>query len=159
MDFLQFNMIDEVISLDKAQKTMLCVTRVPETSFIFDAHFPGFPVLPGVFMIETIAQAAGMLSLTLSQFKKMAFLFGVEETRFRDFVTPGSLLEVHIHIMQQGSGYAVAQGKITYQNKLVANAQVRLHLSAVPNSEIEEMLRSRAQAMNIDTKVDNAVTA
>lgn len=158
MDFLQFNMIDQVVALDPDQKTMRSLTQVPDTSFIFDAHFPGFPVLPGVFMIETIAQAAGMLSLTLNQFKKMAFLFGVEETRFRDFVAPGSLLEVRVHIIQQGSGYAVAQGEIFNQDKLVASAQVRLRLAAVPNSDIEDMLRSRAQAMNIDIKVNNVVT-
>ncbi|MFA6037961.1 MAG: FabA/FabZ family ACP-dehydratase [Legionellales bacterium] len=149
MDFLRFSMIDEVVSLDQEQRTMVCLTRVPETSFIFDAHFPSFPILPGVFMIETIAQASGMLSLALNQFKKMAFLFGVDETRFRDFVAPGSLLEVRVHIIQQGSGYAVAQGEIFHQDKLVANAQVRLRLSAVPNKEIEEMLRSRAQMINI----------
>lgn len=157
MDFLQFNMIDKVLTLDSAQKSLICVTRLPETSFIFDAHFPGFPVLPGVFMIETIAQAAGMLSLTLNQFKKMAFLFGVEETRFRDFVPPNSLLEVRVQIVQQGSGYAVADGEIYNENKLVANAQVRLRLAPVPNDEIENMLKQRAQAMDIDTKVNDVI--
>jgi 3-hydroxyacyl-[acyl-carrier-protein] dehydratase len=159
MDFLQFNMIDRVLILDRPQKTMVCMTQVPESSFIFDAHFPGFPVLPGVFMIETIAQAAGMLSLTLNQFKKMAFLFGVEDTRFRDFVPPNSLLEVRVKIIQQGSGYAVAEGEIIYQNKMVANAQVRLRLAPVPNKEIEGMLKNRAQIMGIDTKVNDVLPA
>ncbi len=155
MDFLKFNMIDRVLTLDRSQKTMVCMTQVPESSFIFDAHFPGFPVLPGVFMIETIAQAAGMLSLTLNQFKKMAFLFGVEDTRFRDFVPPNSVLEVRVKIVQQGSGYAVAEGEIIHQNKTVANAEVRLRLAPVPNTEIEDMLKSRAQVMGIDIKVND----
>lgn len=157
MDFIHFNMIDEVISLDRENKMIVCRTLVPKSSFIFDAHFPGFPVLPGIFMIETIAQATGFLSLTLCEFKKMSFLFGVEETRFRDFVPPGSLLEVRVNLLQRGSSYVVAKGEIYRQNKLVASAQVRLHLAPVPNSEIEQMLRTRAQALHINTQVNNVV--
>ncbi|MGA2654502.1 MAG: FabA/FabZ family ACP-dehydratase [Gammaproteobacteria bacterium] len=159
MNFLEFNMIDRVITLDKDQKSIVCSTQVPEQSFIFDAHFPGFPVLPGVFMIETIAQAAGWLSLSLTEFKKMAFLFGVEDTRFRDFVPPNSLLEVRVKIVQQGSGYAVAEGEIIHQNKIIANAEVRLRLAPVPNNDIKSLLKNRAESMGIDTKVNDALPA
>lgn len=145
MDFVQFNMIDRVAALDKVEKSIVCLTRVPESSFILDAHFPGFPVLPGVFMIETIAQATGWLALTLTDFKKMAFLFGVEETRFRGFVPPNSLLEVHAKILQQGAGYVVANGEIFHDTKIIANVQVRLRLAPAPNPEIETLLKQRAQ--------------
>lgn len=155
MDFLQFNMIDKVIAFDAAEKTIVCSTKVPEQSFVFDAHFPGFPILPGVFMIETIAQTAGMLSLALSQYKKMAFLFGVEETRFRDFVPPGSLLTVQVKIVQQGAGYVVAKGEIYNTDKLVANAEVRLRLVPVPNPEIEKMLVQRAHDLQMMVKVND----
>ncbi len=159
MDFFNFQMLDEVVSLDKENKIICCKTRVPESSFIFDAHFPGFPILPGVFMIETIAQAAGFLTLTLNHFEKMPFLFGVEETRFRDFVAPGSVLDVQAKIEQLGAGYVVASGEITRDHKRIANVQVRLRLVALPSGEIKTMLQSRAQALHLDTQVHNAIPA
>ncbi len=148
MDFLKFRMIDRVITLNKTQRSILCKTQLPESSFIFDAHFPGFPILPGVFMIETIAQAAGLLFIGLEGFKKMPILFGVEHTRFRHLVPPATALTVSVQLVHSGSGYIVCEGDISNQGSRVANAEVRLKLIDTP-IETEALQRQACIAVQL----------
>ncbi len=145
MDFLNFSMIDQVKTLDKENKSIVCTTRLPESSFIFDAHFPGFPILPGVFMIETIAQAAGLLFVGLEGFKKMPILFGVENTRFRQMASPAAQLTIQVVLSHYGSGYIVCNGEIFNKNNAIAKAEVRLKLIEIPSIQAEQLLRDRAR--------------
>jgi 3-hydroxymyristoyl/3-hydroxydecanoyl-(acyl carrier protein) dehydratase len=136
-------MIDRVISVNKEQKSILCTTQVPESSSILDAHFPGFRILPGVFMIEMIAQAAGLLFVGLEGFKKMPILFGVEHTRFRQMAQPGDVLTVEVGLTHYGSGYIVCNGEIHANAVHIAKAEVRLKLVDVPTLAAEQLLRER----------------
>ena len=160
MDFTQFNMIDNVVKLEaeQPQPFIHAQSHVPETSFIFDAHFPGFPVLPGVVMIETIAQAAGMYIVSAYHGDKIAFLYGVEKTRFRDFVSPGALLDIHIRVLQTGSAYFVSDGDIFCEGKKVASAQVRLTIADVPDIQIKQLLLKRAKEINIPMQTYDTTT-
>ena len=67
---------------------------MPDESPVFEGHFPGHPLVPGVLLTETMAQASGYLVLGLMDFTHMPFLMAVDKARFRTFVGPGAVLAV-----------------------------------------------------------------
>ena len=74
-----FQMIDQVAALDANEKRLVARSTIPEESPIFEGHFPGHALMPGVLLIETMAQASGYLVLSLNNFSQMPFLVGVRE--------------------------------------------------------------------------------
>ena len=89
-----FQLIDRIASLDLPGRKIVSEAIVPTESTIFEGHFPGFPLMPGVLLIETMAQTAGWLVVANNRFERMAFLASVKEAKFRTFVTPGQVLTV-----------------------------------------------------------------
>src|SRR5881398_165284 len=89
-----FQLIDRIVDLDLAQQTICAEARVPSASTIFEGHFPGYPLMPGVLLIEAMAQTSGWLVIAVNRFERMAFLAAVKDAKFRMFVTPGHKLSV-----------------------------------------------------------------
>ncbi|RZK96486.1 MAG: beta-hydroxyacyl-ACP dehydratase, partial [Methylobacterium sp.] len=89
-----FEMIDSVVSLDRAAGRIEALAQVPTESPVFEGHFPGHPLVPGVLLTETMAQASGYLVLAHLNFAQMPFLMAVDKARFRSFVGPGATLTV-----------------------------------------------------------------
>ena len=84
-----FQMVDRITALDPAARVVRADCVVPDESPIFEGHFPGYPLLPGVLMIETMAQTGGWLVLATLRFSRMPFLAQVKEAKLRAFVSPG----------------------------------------------------------------------
>ena len=84
-----FHLIDRIIDLNIGDKTITVEAQVPEKSTIFEGHFPGYPLMPGVLLIEAMAQTSGWLLIALTRFERMAFLGAVKEAKKRGFVVPG----------------------------------------------------------------------
>src|ERR1700758_5854986 len=93
-----FQMVDRIVELNPAARVVRADCTVPDESPVFEGHFPGHPLLPGVLMIETMAQTGGWLVLATLRFTRMAFLAQVREAKLRGFVTPGAHLEVEAHL-------------------------------------------------------------
>src|SRR5688572_15505307 len=108
-----FQLIDRITDLDLSNLTIRAEAVVPTTSTIFEGHFPGHPLMPGVLLIESMAQASGWLIIGHTKFEKMPFLVALKEVKLRTFVTPGQVLTVSAKLSHQGSGYMVADAKIT----------------------------------------------
>ncbi len=66
---------------------------VPTQSTIFEGHFPGYPLMPGVLLLETMAQTSGWLIIGLTKFTRMPFLAAFKEAKLRSFVTPGTVAD------------------------------------------------------------------
>ena len=134
-----FQMVDRIVELDPVGKIVRADCHVPDASPIFEGHFPGHPILPGVLMIETMAQTGGWLVLATLRFSHMPFLAQVKEAKMRSFVEPGEALRVEAELLHDGSGYAVAKGRITARGKRVADAELVYRVVPFPN----EMLRGQ----------------
>jgi 3-hydroxymyristoyl/3-hydroxydecanoyl-(acyl carrier protein) dehydratase len=81
-----FQLIDRIVELDVSGRTIRTLAQVPQTSTIFEGHFPGHPLMPGVLLTEAMAQTSGWLIIGLTNFTRMPFLAGVKEAKLRTFV-------------------------------------------------------------------------
>ena len=143
-----FEMIDRVVSLDRAGARIEAAARLPMESPVFEGHFPGFPIMPGVLLAETMAQASGYLLLALQDFTRMPFLMGIDKARFRSFVGPGAVLAVEATLEHEGSGYAVTKARIAAEGKQVCDAELRLRTMPFPEG-FEAMVRERAARIGL----------
>lgn len=144
-----FQMIDKVLHLDLEARTMKTANLVPEQSPIFEGHFPGHPLLPGVLLIEIMAQSCGMLLLRLHDFDRMAFLAAVKEGKLRTFVTPGQTIEIDAEMLHDGSGYAKLAAKGRVDGKLVCDAELTMKTMAFPAPELRGYLLSTAERIGM----------
>ena len=117
-----FDMIDRVTLLDRSAKRIEATSTVPMESPVFEGHFPGHPLVPGVLLTETMAQASGYLVLGLMDFTHMPFLMAVDKARFRTFIGPGTVLTVTAQLEHEGSGYAVTKAEILVEGKRICDA-------------------------------------
>ena len=76
-----FQLIDRVEGFDRAQQTIEVAAQVPAENSIFEGHFPGMPLMPGVLLIEAMAQSSGWLLIGLNGFSRMPFLAAVKEAK------------------------------------------------------------------------------
>jgi 3-hydroxyacyl-[acyl-carrier-protein] dehydratase len=107
-----FQLIDRIVELDVSSRTIKTLAQVPETSTIFEGHFPGHPLMPGVLLTEAMAQTSGWLIIGVTDFARMPFLAGIKEAKLRTFVRPGQLLRLSASLLHEGSGYSITKAKI-----------------------------------------------
>ena len=107
-----FLLVDEVTEMELG-KSVKAVKYVDESEYYFKGHFPQEKVMPGVLMIEALAQAGGIAILSMEEHKgKLAYLGGVKNAKFRQKVVPGDKLELEVTMdkvrSKAGTGTAVA---------------------------------------------------
>jgi 3-hydroxyacyl-[acyl-carrier-protein] dehydratase len=147
MDLQYFHLIDRITDLNVAEKTIVVEAQVPEKNTIFEGHFPGYPLMPGVLLIEAMAQASGWLLIALMKFERMPFLAAVKEAKMRSFVSPGELLTVEANLVHEGSGYAITAAKIRVGGKLRCNATITFGIAPFPNPEMRGYMDAMAKRL------------
>jgi 3-hydroxyacyl-[acyl-carrier-protein] dehydratase len=140
-----FKLIDRILDLNTAEKTITAEARVPETSTIFEGHFPGHPIMPGVLLIESMAQTSGWLLLALMKFERMPFLAAVKEAKMRGFVSPGEVLTIEANVLHEGSGYAMTEARVKVGGKLRSNATITFSHVPFPNPELRGHMDAEAR--------------
>ena len=91
----------------------------------FKGHFPQEPVMPGVLIIEALAQTGAVCALSADEYKgKIAFLGGVNKAKFRGKVVPGDVLTLEVEMIKVKGPVGVAQGTATVDGKKVASAEI-----------------------------------
>ena len=143
-----FEMIDRVAAFDRDAKRIEARSTVPDASPVFEGHFPGHPLVPGVLLTETMAQASGYLVLGLTDFTHMPFLMAVDKARFRTFVGPGTVLTITASLEHEGSGYAVTKAKIAVAGKPICDAELRFKTMPFP-AGLDDQMRAQARRIGL----------
>jgi 3-hydroxyacyl-[acyl-carrier-protein] dehydratase len=93
----------------------------------FNGHFPGHPVMPGVLIVEAMAQAGALLAASLVSFdpaKQVIYFLGIDKARFRKPVTPGDLLVLEVVPLRKGGAIWKLRGEAKVDGALVAEAEL-----------------------------------
>ena len=119
--FLLIDKIDEIID----EKKVIATKNVTINEPFFQGHFPNFPVMPGVLVIEAMAQAGAVAVLSKEEFKgKIAFLAAVDKAKFRKNVLPGDKLIIEVELLKLKKNAGIAKGIAYVNNKKVAEAEI-----------------------------------
>lgn len=145
MQLEYFHMIDRIVDLNVDEKKIVVEAQVPKESTIFEGHFPGFPLMPGVLLIESMAQASGWLQLGVLKFERMPILAAVKEAKVRGSVFPGDLMSIEATLAHEGSGYAMTEAKIRVGGKLRANSTLTFTQIPFPNADMRGYMDSFAK--------------
>jgi 3-hydroxyacyl-[acyl-carrier-protein] dehydratase len=138
-----FQLIDRIADLNVSERTITVEAQVPQNNTIFEGHFPGYPLMPGVLLIEAMAQTSGWLLIALLKFERMPFLAAVKEAKMRSFVSPGEMLTIEAGIVHEGSGFAMTAAKVSVGGELRCNATLTFRHVPFPNTD----LRGHMEAM------------
>jgi len=147
MQLEYFQLIDRIVDLSLADRTICTEARVPLTSSIFEGHFPGHPLMPGVLLIESMAQTAGWLVIAATGFTRMPFLAAIKEAKLRTFVTPGQVLAVTAEFVHEGSGYAVTSTAVHRDGKSICNAEITFKVMEFPSPDFRATMVAWAQRL------------
>ncbi len=138
-----FQMIDRVEELRPEEGRIVARSRVPLKSPVFEGHFPDHPLVPGVLLIETMAQASGFLILSRNDFKLMPFLASVSTAKMRNFVVPGDDLLIEANLEHDGSGYVAMKTQIKRDGKKICDSQLMLRTMPFPNDVLKNNMADR----------------
>ncbi|MBL0714476.1 MAG: 3-hydroxyacyl-ACP dehydratase FabZ [Desulfosarcina sp.] len=121
-----FVMIDRVLELEPGRR-IVTLKNVTINEPYFQGHFPGNPIMPGVLILEAMAQSAGVLtyeSLPEDKREVLIYFMAIDKAKFRRMVVPGDQLRFEIEILKLKSKAVKGAGKAYVENKLVAEAEM-----------------------------------
>src|ERR1700683_776680 len=127
MDFLPhrypFLLIDRIVEFERA-KRVVAIKNVTMNESYFQGHFPGAPIMPGVLVIEAMAQAGAVLLLSEleDRHSKLAVFTGIDGAKFRRSITPGDQLRIEVNVVSFRPRAGKMEGKAYIDGKLACEA-------------------------------------
>jgi beta-hydroxyacyl-ACP dehydratase FabZ len=124
-----FLLVDRIVEMDGER--IVGIKSVTHNEPFFQGHFPDFPVMPGVLIVEAMAQAAGVLVLKNleDRHNKLVLLVAIENARFRRPVVPGDTLRLEMKVIKRKASVAKMAGVATVDGVVVAEAEVMCKLA------------------------------
>ena len=128
-----FLLVDRILEIE-GDKRIVGLKNVTINEPFFQGHFPGAPVMPGVLILESMAQVAGVMIYRdmPDKERKLIYFTGVENAKFRRPVLPGDQLRIEMQLLNRRSNFGKMNGQATVEGKVVAEAIVAFAISDRP---------------------------
>lgn len=124
-----FLLVDRITELDMHRVVGWKTVRPDE--YYLPGHFPGNPIMPGVLMLEALAQAMGVMVLVRPEHRgKFGYFASINNVRFRELVRPGDELKLEVVHVKEKTRFYIAQAKASVGDQLVCEAELMLFLAA-----------------------------
>jgi 3-hydroxyacyl-[acyl-carrier-protein] dehydratase len=130
-------LIDRIERIDP-DRSITAIKAVTINEPFFQGHFPGRPIMPGVLIVEALAQAAGVLaveSLNLAGTGKLVYFMAIEGAKFRTPVEPGVLLQLDVEFVQKRTSVCKFAGRASVDGKLAAEASFTAMIADPPAAD------------------------
>jgi len=126
-------LIDRIVELEPL-KRIVGIKNITMNEAVFQGHFPGAPVFPGVYIIEALAQTGAVLLMREipDRDNKLLYFTGIDEAKFRRPVVPGDQLRLEVTVQRYKMGYAKLRGEAFVDGQLVAEANISSALADKP---------------------------
>jgi 3-hydroxyacyl-[acyl-carrier-protein] dehydratase len=141
-----FLLIDRVVELVRKER-IVAIKNVTINEPFFQGHFPTYPIMPGVLMVEAMAQAGGVLLLTEvpDRDDKLMVFTGIDDAKFRAPVVPGDQVRIEVEVLKFSHRGATMRGNAYVDRKLVCEAEIKCQL--VPRPARKELQPQEAPAL------------
>lgn len=129
-----FLLVDKIIELEPGKRAV-GIKNVTANEPFFQGHFPGFPIMPGVLIVEALAQTAGIAANAEAAHAegdtKLGVFASIDEMKFKKQVTPGDTLRLEVEILSAKMGVVKAKVKATVDDKIAAEGEIRFAMTSV----------------------------
>jgi 3-hydroxyacyl-[acyl-carrier-protein] dehydratase len=117
-----FLLVDRIVEMEAGARAV-GIKNVTFNEPFFQGHFPGQPIMPGVLVIEALAQVAGITAFSAGMEGKSVYFMSIEKAKFRRPIVPGDQLKLEVKVLQQRGNVWKFSGAATVDGKLVSEAE------------------------------------
>ena len=117
-----FLMVDRIVELEPNVRAV-GIKNVTVNESFFQGHFPGNPIMPGVLVVEAMAQVAGVLAFNSGMQGSSVYFMSIEKAKFRKPIVPGDQVKLEINVLQQRGNVWKFSGTSTVDDKVVAESE------------------------------------